>query len=196
MWTTVAIVNGRLAPYATPTQTPNGYGWVSLAPATTLISPLCAGARITSSAPCATLPDWSDQEKLCISGSLPAFNQSTDDYALNWGVMVGANVTEPAGGGLGAPYTRTFVTLSGAPTTGLRLVVHRKGDPESTTYCVAVTALARIQFSSFNTRCWDGTGIYLRQEDVPNIDKIALHVPSNAWPISVDNLCLTGLYLQ
>jgi hypothetical protein len=196
MWTTVAIADGRMAVLGNPAQPPNGYGWVSLAPATTLLSPLCSGVRITSSAPCLTVPDWSDQHALCISGSIPAFNEAIDDFSLNWGIMVGANVTEPSGGGLGAAYTRTFVTLSGAPATGLRLVVHRKGDPDSITYCVAVTALARIPFDSFNTRCWDGTGIYLRPEDVPNIDKIALYVPSTASPVSIENLCLTGLYLQ
>lgn len=97
---------------------------------------------------------------------------------------------------LGAAYVRTFVTLSGSPAQGLRLVVHRAGDPSATTYCVPVTNIERIPFTSFNTKCWDGSGIALRPEDVPNIDRIALHVPATSSPVAVDNLCLSGLYLQ
>lgn len=75
-------------------------------------------------------------------------------------------------------------------------MVHRSGDPDGTTYCVPFTPLERIPFTSFNTKCWDGSGLALRPEDVTIIDRIALHVPATASPVSIDNLCLTGLYLQ
>lgn len=193
-WTTIAFRNGQAGPFASPSRPPNGYGWVDPAPAATLFSPVCDGAPITASLPCSHTPDWSSARELCISGSIPADNRG--DGPENWGVMVGLNVTEPFGGGLGAAYVRTFVNLTGSPSQGLRLVVHRSGDPDGTTYCVPVTNIERIVFTSFNTKCWDRSGIALRPEDVPNIDWIALHVPPTSSPISIDNLCLSSLYLQ
>lgn len=193
-WTTVAFKDGRAAPYGIPSQPPNGYGWVAVAPPATLVSPVCDGAPITASSSCSHTPDWPSTQELCISGSIPA--DPGNDGQQSLGVMVGLNVTEPFGGVLGVAYVRTFVTLSGSPVQGLRLVVHRSGDPEGTTYCVPVTNIERIEFTSFNTKCWDDSGIALRPEDVPNLDRIALQVPSTGSPIAIDDLCLSGLYLQ
>jgi hypothetical protein len=194
--TTVVLRDGRITLMQwQPDHGLNGYGWVALAPRATLTSPTCNGSPITATAPCMSNMRWASDQGLCVSGSIPALS-STADYDQNWGIEVGVNATDPAGGGLGRSYNVIFIYTTGAPTTGIRLIVHRKGDPESITYCVAFSSGTRIPFTSFNTRCWDGSGTFLTEADVPTIDKMALLIASGETQVAVSELCFSSIYLQ
>ena len=87
------------------------------------------------------------------------------------------------------------VCPTGSPLSGLRLLLHRKGDADSTNYCHAVSPGASISLGSFSTTCYDTTnpGTALAATDVPNIDRIGVQVPSTSTAITVSKLCLTGI---
>jgi hypothetical protein len=76
----------------------------------------------------------------------------------------------------------------------VRAEVHRKGDPDATLYCAYVTSGSAVSLTSFSTECWaPGTGTTLTAADVPNIDKIALQIPSSFTAIAVQNFCMTSI---
>ena len=134
---------------------------------------------------------------LSISGSIPALPASptSSDYADNWGIMLGVKATDPAGGGLGQSFTSIAFTLSGSPTSGLRAMVHKKGDPDSTTYCAPVTSGLPVSFTNFVTDCFNTApvGARITAADVANIDQIAVEVVSGSTAITVTNLCITKI---
>jgi hypothetical protein len=81
------------------------------------------------------------------------------------------------------------------PTTGLRAVVHRMGDPATSNYCAAMSSdTTIIAFTAFNTACWDGSGKSLTLADVSNLDWIGIQVPSTSSVIK-PNLCFDGVML-
>jgi len=173
-----------------------GYGYVALGSLDSLTDPTCgtAKAAITSAAPCKADTQWTGTDKLCISGNVPALDATTPDYTNNWGVSVGLNSTDPAGGGLGQSLSSVTIATSGTPSSGLRAIVHLKGDSDSTQYCAPLTTGA-MAFTSFSATCWDtakpGTAITAAQ--VTNIDKIAVQVTSGSAAIPVSSLCITGI---
>jgi len=170
-----------------------GYAWVALGSADTISDPTCGGTSITNAAPCATLPTWSSSTALCISGSIPALAPTNPDYAGNPGISVGVNA-DAMGGTLGQSFSSMTIALTGSPGSGLRAMLHKKGDSEATFYCLAVTS-GPMTFTSFNTKCFDTPpdGVALTAADVPNIDKISVQVASTSSPITVSNLCITGI---
>jgi len=177
-----------------------GYGFVSLGSGDTVSSPTCGAAKaaITSAAPCAASPNWSSATALCVSGAIPALPAAptATDYAANWGVSVGLNVTDPATAGLGAvAFTSIAATLTGTPITGLRMTLHRKGDPDSTSYCSAVTSGTAVPFTSFATDCYNTVPVgKLTAADIPLIDKVSIQVSSTSTAaITVTDLCITGI---
>jgi hypothetical protein len=177
-----------------------GYGWVALGSEDAVTDPTCGAtkAAITQAAPCTTTTNWSSTSSLCMTGSIPVVSGPTD-YGPNWGVSVGVNATDPPGSGLGQNLTSVAITVTGAPTSGLRAVVHRKGDTDQVTYCAALTSGAAITLTSFVTDCYDtpATGTTITTADIPNIDKISVQVSSGtAAAITVTNLCLTGITFQ
>jgi hypothetical protein len=88
-----------------------------------------------------------------------------------------------------------MINFIGVPTTGLRAVVHRMGDPPATNYCTAMSSdTTIIAFAAFNTACWDGSGKSLTLADVPNLDWIGIQVPSTSSVIK-PNLCFDGVML-
>jgi hypothetical protein len=115
------------------------------------------------------------------------------DYSGNWGVSVGVNA-DTAAGGLAQSFTSMTIAVTGTPSSGLRAVVHRKGDPDATSYCFAMTSGA-MTLTSFNTKCYDtpADGVALTAADVPNIDKISVQVSSGTAAITVTSLCITGI---
>jgi len=173
-----------------------GYGWVALGSLDTVTDPTCrspAGA-ITSSVSCMDTA-WSTTTAYCLSGYLPAVLSSTD-YTNNWGIQVGVNSTPVTGGILGQSFTSVSVSLTGSPQTGLRIVVHRAGDSDSTTYCAAMSPGLLVASTSFNTACWDSTGATgtkLTAADVPNLDHVGVQVSSGPSAVTISNLCLTGI---
>jgi len=172
-----------------------GYGWVALGSADTISDPTCgpSKAAITTAARCAASTNWKYETSLCMSGSIPALG-TPPDYTANWGVQVGVNAMDPqTAGGLGQTFSSVTITVTGSPTTGLRAIVHRKGDPEATTYCAAFAGAA-IPFTTFNTECWpNGKGVAITAADVPNIDQVGIQVPSSTTAITVTDLCITGI---
>ena len=178
-----------------------GWGWVALGAHDTLTDPTCDTDRhaITFAQPCvASIPNWNAPDALCITGTIPALAAAPvqSDYDQNWGVQVGLNASDPDGTSLGKAYTSVSFVTTGLPATGLRAVLHRKGDPAGTLYCANMSSGVLIPLTAFNTGCWEGTGTNLTMADVPLIDKLAVQVSSAQVAIAVSNLCLTEILFQ
>ena len=174
-----------------------GYGYVKLGSADTITDPTCGTGKtaITSATPCASGTNWNATDKLCMTGSIPALDATTPDYTANWGVSVGLNSTDPEGGGLGQALTSVTITMSGSPTSGLRAIVHIKGESKDTQYCSPLTSGTAIPFTSFSATCWDTAtpGTKVTAAQVTNIDKIAVQVNSTSAAITVTELCITKI---
>jgi hypothetical protein len=174
-----------------------GYGFVALGSADTLTSPTCGPtkAAITSTTPCAADPNWSNPSAICMSGSIPALPAAptATDYSSNWGASVGLNATDPAGGGLGQSFTSVTITVTGAPTSGLRAIVHKKGDPDSTSYCFALTSGTAIPITSFVTDCYNTVPSGTKIAASDTIDKISVQVSSGPAAIAITDLCITAI---
>jgi hypothetical protein len=110
------------------------------------------------------------------------------DYDANWGLQIGVNTNADDSIALGQSFSTIAIVVDGSPTAGLRIELHRQGDPEATTYC-ATNSGAAMNLTSFNTACWDGTGTAFTADDVPKIDKVGIQVSSVKTPITVANLC-------
>jgi hypothetical protein len=174
-----------------------GFGWIALGALDTVTSPTCnsPAGNITNATPC-DYTNWSSPSAYCMTGYIPAVpsGASSTDYSNNWGIEIGINATPIAGGILGQSFTSMSLTVGAAAAlSGLRVSVHRKGDGDTVSYCATLTSGAAIPFTSLNTACWDSTGSYFPSADVPNIDKIMVSVPSSSTPITVNNLCVTGI---
>ena len=74
-------------------------------------------------------------------------------------------------------------------------MVHRKGDPDATSYCYALTPGTAIPLTSFSTTCYTSAspGTAITATDIPNIDKVSVQVSSTTSLITVTNLCITGI---
>ena len=173
----------------------DGWGWASLGAKDSLYSPTCAGQPITATTACTTMTTWSSNNGLCITGTIPALppGATASDYNDNWGIMGAAECQDPPAP-LGGSFRSINIQLDGSPTSGLRAVVHRWGDPEAANYCTAMTSNASIAFTAFNTACWNGSGTPLTLGDVPNLDWIGVQVPSGSSAVKV-NLCLDAIFL-
>jgi hypothetical protein len=173
-----------------------GFGWIALGAFDRVTDPTCGyyGAPITKTAPCSDTTNWNSPTALCISATIPALPAIPiqADYDNNWGVQIGVNANEIPGFPIGKAYSTIAISVSGSPTTWLRVELHRVGDPDATTYCATNTGLA-MKLTSFNTACWDGSGTAFLATDAPNIDKIGVQVSSTATAISVANLCLNSI---
>jgi hypothetical protein len=173
-----------------------GYGWVALGSADTLTEPTCdaAKAAITSAAPCLANTNWSKPDALCMSGSIPALpgDAGATDYSSNWGVQVGVNAKDPSAA-LGSNWKTITFDVTGSPSSGLRAVLHKAGDPDSTGYCYAMTPGTALKITDFNSKCWDSSGTALTEADAGSIDKMGVQVTSTATAITVSSLCLTKI---
>jgi hypothetical protein len=171
-----------------------GYGWVALGTADTITDPTCGPAKtaISAAASCLTSTNWSSASALCVTGTVPALG-TPPDYTGNWGLSVGVNA-DTALGGLGQSFSSITIAVSGSPSSGLRAMVHKKGDPDATSYCATLTSGA-MPLTSFSTTCYTpaAPGTPITAADVPNIDKISVQVSSGTAAIAVSNLCITGI---
>jgi hypothetical protein len=185
----IGFMNGKATGFV------DGWGWVTLGAKDALGSPTCLGAPITATAPCTTLTTWSSTSNLCIQGLIPELptNPTVADENDNWGILIAVDCHDPP-----APLGRSFqsisIFLSGTPTTGLRAVAHRTGDPDATRYCANVTPATAVAFTAFNTACRDGSGVSLTLADVANLDWIGVQIPPGSSAIKT-NLCLDGFFL-
>lgn len=174
-----------------------GYAWVAMGSADSMTSPTCdTGQLITYAMPCTTETRWSTRDSLCMSGAIPALPAAPtqSDYDNNWGMEIGVNAKEPpdAAGAAMSGFTTVTFNYSGIPRSGVRAFIHRKGDPDATTYCFdSVKSDVPFALTKFNTKCWgDPSTVYLTPVDLPNIDKIGLMVSSSAAAITVSSFCL------
>ena len=187
-----------------------GYGWVNLGIGASVTSPTCGGAPISGQSPApfamAPIPScpvsslcWDVvnpyfPNALCISGSIPALpaNPVQQDYAENWGVMLGYTFTAP----IPAAYQSiTFAANESYSPSGnlLRTAIHLKGDPDDVVYCTAMDPTgAMVPFTNFHAPCRDTPGAVdksLRNSDVPNIDRVGVLIEPGASAFTVTNLC-------
>lgn len=185
---TVTIVNGQAQGAMT------GWGWVDLGVDDTVTDPVCLDpdGPIEGGASCLNTY-WSSTTAYCVSGYIPALDPDYPDYTYNWGIRINVGATPESTGTLGQTFSSVAVSLTGSPQSGLRLNVHRRGDPGSTVYCATLTPGTFIPMSQLNTACWDGSGTALAASDVAKIDRVSVHVPSGASSVTVSNLCLTGI---
>ena len=156
------------------------------------LSPLA----VTSGSPCTITGTWNSPNAICISGTIAALatTPTQPNYSGNWGIEIGVYSSIDSAG-LGASYASIDVSVSGTPTNVLRVMVHRQGDPFTTQYCAAYTGSA-ILFTSFNTACWNNSGTALLPTDVPNINWVAMEIPSSTTATTVNNLCLNSITLD
>ena len=173
-----------------------GYGWISLGALDRLTDPTCGTYRtpITNTTPCLDMTNWNPPTALCISATIPALPTQplVSDYDNNWGIEIGVNATTVPGESIGRAYSTIAVSLSGSPTAGLRVELHRAGDLDTTTYCANSTG-APIPLIYFNTACWDNSGTAFTAASAPLIDKIGVQVSSTQAAITVTNLCLNSI---
>ena len=187
-----------------------GYGYIALGTLDTATSPVCddtengrgASEPITKEQPCPEQGGktvWSSESALCISGSIPIVTGG--DYDSNWGIQIGMNVSDPPGDTIGQSYSKiTFEYNADAVTptnSGIRGMLHRKGDDVETSFCATVTSGTSATLTAFNTKCWDGSGDSLSEDDVANIDKIGIQISSDdkkAYEIS--DFCLTKIKFE
>ncbi len=181
-----------------------GWGWVALGSEDKLTDPTCDTDKREihnkdDDGPCTTTTNWNAEDKLCISGIIPALpaEPHQSDYDNNWGIQIGVNTSEPPGTTLGKDYTHVTLTFSGDPSKGNRAQVHVKGDAAGTTYCADTTSGKEIKLSTFNKKCWDGAAANpddgLKPDMIPNIDKVGIQVSSTQSEIEVKDLCLIGI---
>jgi hypothetical protein len=138
-----------------------------------------------------------------MSGTIPALPATAvqSDYDANWGAEIGVSasandpLTASPVSGTGVAFSSIALEASGSPLTGLRVSLHRHGDPSSTTYC-AVYRPGSIPLANFNTACWNSSGLFLTLADAPLIDGVMLFVPSTQQAITVANLCLNSITFQ
>jgi hypothetical protein len=190
--TEVTIANGQAQGAMT------GFGWVALGSLDTITDPTCsspAGPIVNGVSCDATV--WSMPNAYCVSGYIPEVPSpgTTADFDANWGILLGIGSTPVSGGVLGQSFSSLTVSLTGSPSSGLRVQVHRRGDPDTSSYCANMTPGVATSFSVFNTTCWDTKGgSYLAAADVPYLDQIAVQVSSSTLSsITVKGLCITGI---
>lgn len=173
-----------------------GRGWVALGAQDAITDPTCGGTAIISSTACSSI-SWSTTDSLCISGTIPMFPASPtiSDFTNNWGVQLGLDATDPPGGTISRPFGGIAVSLSGSPTTGLRAVIHKKGDPSSTSYCYPYTP-GVMPLAKFAQDCWAPTPSNFFVGNASDIDSVAIMLSSGTAAITINKLCITGITLS
>jgi hypothetical protein len=180
-----------------------GWAWTAQGVSEILTTPVCdntasgggASDPITADKPCVSKTLWNATDALCIAGSIPVVTGG--DYNSNWGIQIGADVSNPLGSTLGKTFSQiTFsysATISPA-NSAIRAMLHRKGDPDATSYCATVRPDVLVSLASFNTRCWDGSGVFLTADDVANIDRVGIQITADERnTYTVSNFCLTKI---
>ncbi|MGO9666410.1 MAG: hypothetical protein ACLP66_24305 [Polyangia bacterium] len=194
---TVAVSNGVTFSNGQAQGQMNGLGWVGMGvPGDNVTDPTCGTTppyqQITAAAPCTTQTHWNSPSALCITGAIPALG-TPPDYTGNWGLELGVYANSDGVSAIGTAFASINVAVTG-PVPGLRVNIHRKGDPGTSSYlyCALYTGSA-IPLTNFNTACWDNSGTAFTAADAPKIDRVILLVPSSGTAITVTNLCMTGI---
>jgi hypothetical protein len=168
----------------------SGPGWVALGASDVLLYPICL--RQTGTDRC-NADGWDSTTNLCASAYLPSTSSPIAED--NWGLEIGADVASP-NAPLGRSYGSISVIFTGKPSSNLRIVLHRSGDPATTTYCQdQVQSGSSYHLTGFNTLCQDGSGAQFAVSDAALIDQIGLQVTASTSAIAVSNLCLGSIML-
>ncbi|HEX7597599.1 MAG TPA: hypothetical protein VF518_05255 [Polyangia bacterium] len=137
--------------------------------------------------------------RLCVSGTAMGASCDTQScFSTHWGGGLGVNLNQAQTDGATA---MNFTAAGSAGVTysldnfvqGMRIVV---GDSK-TDYCVnLVSGSGTIPWRSFNSACWNGTGVSLSGPPA-NFTSIRFQVASDAvYDINIDfNFCVTQLSL-
>jgi hypothetical protein len=175
-----------------------GWGWIAQGALDSVTDPTCGDSKalITQSAPCMTATNWNASNALCVTGTIPVVpaNATQVDWNNNWGIQIGVDVGNPVGP-IGKAYSTIAVSVSNAPTSGFRIELHRTGDPATTTYCFdGLSSGTRVPLTSFNTACWDNSGIAFLAADAAKVDKVGVQVSSTMQAaITLTNMCLNSI---
>ena len=178
----------------------NGLGWVGMGvQGDNVTDPTCGTTppyqQITAAVPCTTQTHWNPPSALCVTGTIAALPAvpTQADYTNNWGLEIGVYANSDGVSAIGTAFASINVAVTG-PVPGLRVNIHRKGDPGTLSYlyCALYTGSA-IPLTNFNTACWDNSGTAFTAADAPKIDRVILLVPSSGTAITVTNLCMTGI---
>ena len=172
-----------------------GYGYGVTSKDSKLTQPTCKeGGSPTSAGGCKETV-WNKTDALCISGSIPALSAAPlqSEYDNNWGVQIGVNAKEPSGA-IGKSFSSVDVKVTGG--TGYRVMLHKLGDPDGTTYCFTYAA-GPIKVTDFNTKCWgEPTTVNFAAADAEKVDKIMVQISSTASAITVTDFCLSSITLK
>ena len=175
-----------------------GWGCIAMAPLDQVTDPTCGPywTLITPATPCTDVTNWNSPNALCVSGYIPALPAvpTAEDYNNNWGIQIGVSATTMPGAPIGTAYSSISASVSGALPSGFRLMLHRAGDPDATSYCYdRLSSGTQVLLTRFNTACWDNSGLAFLAADAPRIDKVSLQVSSTATAITLNNMCLNSI---
>ncbi len=137
---------------------------------------------------------------LCISGSvgLVGMMAGMPDYTDDWGCGLGINLNQamaPAGAPIDAlQLTGSTITVStnGVPScTTARIVLDQNG---TSAVCAPLTDGVAIDYTSFNTTCWNEMGTSLTAAPNSQALKIQFVTSGSATtPCDFTNFCITGI---
>lgn len=194
--TTVTFAKGKAAGAMT------GYGWVAMGKLDSVTDPTCGPNEtpITSTTACASDYNWSATDKLCMTGGCPALpaNPTSTDYADNYGIVVGVNAGDAGGTGdasmvIGQTFKTITVAATGLPSSEVRIQIHKKGDSDSTSYCIKYSSSA-IDLTKFAVDCYNTSPTdTFPAASIPNIDKVSLMAVSGSSAVSASSMCMTGI---
>jgi hypothetical protein len=174
-----------------------GWGWIALGALDSVTDPTCGDSRalITAAVPCVASTNWNSPNALCVTGYVPVVppNPSADVWSNNW-VNIGVNARE-TGDPIGKAYSSIAVSVSSAPTSGFRILLHRLGDPVGADYCcLGATSGTPVPLTRFNTACWDNSGSAFVAADAANIEFVEVSVPATTQSaITLTNMCLNSI---
>jgi hypothetical protein len=165
-----------------------GYAWVARGDQDTISSPMCF---VWNSGVCSGAV-WTPADSLCMTGSVPI---APSNFSDGWGIEIGVSASVSADVPIAAGYATISMTFASRSTNSLRMMLHRLGDPSTTTYCMDKVASGnRYTLTDFNTACYGTGGVQLTAADEAMIDNVALQVTaSETEAIMVTNLCLNSI---
>ncbi len=170
----------------------SGWAFVALGATDTVSVPTCGSpaVAITGAAQCTTSTNW-PTAGICVTGSVPP---NPSPYT-SWGINIGVDSTDPAGGGLGQTFSSVTIAATGVPAGAtFRYIIALGTGTSEVDYCAAATPGTAVSFSTFNTKCYDtpidGTAYAGNGSDITGVQ---LQVVPGSATITVTSLCITGI---
>jgi hypothetical protein len=132
---------------------------------------------------------------LCVAGSTPATTPTTD-YSTTWGGGISITLDQDVYTSSATPATHPVAihgsgvsyTFSTLPVQVVRLTI----DDNGTQYCATLTGRTGVAlWSSFNTKCWDGTGTALT--GAPTATTLNIQVVAPSTTAESFGFCVTSI---